>query len=72
MFIDKYKIEVKEKVWNEKKQTYSKDKQTVATIEDSTGINCKNFGKFLEDISDNNCSFRGTISVHVKIEKGEY
>ena len=72
MYIDNYTIEVKDKVWDEKKRTYKKNKEVVAKLEDSTGIGCKNFGKFLDDLSDNNITFRGTISVHVIIDRGEY
>ena len=71
MFIDNYKIDVKEKVWDEKKQSYKKNKEVVASLQDSTGIGSKNFGKFLDDLSDNNITFRGTISVHVIIDRGE-
>tara|TARA_R100001460_G_scaffold101327_1_gene145225 strand:+ start:387 stop:605 length:219 start_codon:yes stop_codon:yes gene_type:complete len=72
MFIDNYKIDVKEKVWDEKKQSYKKNKEVVASIQDSSGISSKNFGRFLDDLSDNNITFRGTISVHVIIDRGEY
>ena len=72
MYIDKYSIEVKDKVWDEKRRTYKKEKEIVARIDDSSGIACKYFGKFLDDLSDNNITFRGTISVHVIIDRGEY
>ena len=38
MYIDNYTIEVKDKVWDEKKRTYKKNKEVVAKLEDSTGI----------------------------------
>ena len=53
MYIDKYSIEVKDKVWDEKRRTYKKEKEIVARIDDSSGIACKYFGKFLDDLSDN-------------------
>jgi hypothetical protein len=45
MYIDKYSIEVKDKVWDEKRRTYKKEKEIVARIDDSSGIACKYFGK---------------------------
>ena len=71
MYIDNYTIEVKDKVWDEKKRTYKKNKEVVAKLEDSTGIGCKNFGKFLDDLSDNP-TYRGTINVKITIEKEHY
>ena len=71
MFIDNYKIEVKEKVWDEKKQTHKKNKEVVASIQDNSGISSKNFGKFLDDLSDNP-TYRGTINVKITIEKEHY
>ena len=55
-----------------KKQAYSKDKKTVASVTDHSGIGCKNFGKFLEDLSDNNVTFRGRVTVSIIIDKEEY
>jgi len=71
MYIDKYSIEVKDKVWDEKKRTYKKEKEIVARIDDSSGIACKYFGKFLDDLSDNP-TYRGTVNVKITIEKEPY
>ena len=71
MYIDKYSIEVKDKVWDEKRRTYKKEKEIVARIDDSSGIACKYFGKFLDDLSDNP-TYRGTINVKITIEKEHY
>jgi len=71
MYIDKYSIEVKDKVWDEKKRTYKKEKEIVARIDDSSGIACKYFGKFLDDLSDNP-TYRGTVTVKITIEKEPY
>jgi len=72
MYIDSYMIEVHEKPWDEKKQAYSKEKKVVASITDHTGIGCKGFGKFLDDLSDNNVTFRGRVTVSIIIDKEEY
>jgi|TARA_Y100001973_G_scaffold29439_1_gene44502 hypothetical protein len=71
MYIDKYSIEVKDKVWDEKRRTYKKEKEIVARIDDSSGIACKYFGKFLDDLSDNP-TYRGTVTVKITIEKEPY
>ena len=71
MYIDKYSIEVKDKVWDEKRRTYKKEKEIVARIDDSSGIACKYFGKFLDDLSDNP-TYRGTVTVKITIEKEHY
>jgi len=71
MYIDKYSIEVKDKVWDEKKRTYKKEKEIIARIDDSSGIACKYFGKFLDDLSDNP-TYRGTVTVKITIEKEPY
>lgn len=71
MYIDKYSIEVKDKVWDEKKQTYKKEKEIVSKLEDSSGIGCKYFGKFLDDLSDNP-TYRGTVTVKITIDKEPY
>ena len=71
MYIDKYSIEVKDKVWDEKRRTYKKEKEIVARIDDSSGIACKYFGKFLDDLSDNP-TYRGTVNVKITIEKEPY
>ena len=71
MYIDKYSIEVKDKVWDEKKRTYKKEKEIVARIDDSSGIACKYFGKFLDDLSDNP-TYRGTVNVKITIDKEPY
>ena len=71
MYIDKYSIEVKDKVWDEKRRTYKKEKEIVARIDDSSGISCKYFGKFLDDLSDNP-TYRGTVTVKITIEKEPY
>ena len=71
MYIDNYTIEVKDKVWDEKKQTYKKEKDIVTKIEDSSGIGCKNFGKFLDDLSDHH-RFHGKVTVKVLIEQEGY
>ena len=71
MYIDKYSIEVKDKGWDEKRRTYKKEKEIVARIDDSSGIACKYFGKFLDDLSDNP-TYRGTVTVKITIEKEPY
>ena len=71
MYIDKYSIEVNDKVWDEKRRTYKKEKEIVARIDDSSGIACKYFGKFLDDLSDNP-TYRGTVTVKITIEKEPY
>tara|TARA_S200002703_G_scaffold98369_1_gene85045 strand:+ start:228 stop:443 length:216 start_codon:yes stop_codon:yes gene_type:complete len=71
MYIDKYIIEVKDKVWDEKKQTYKKEKDIVTKLEDSSGVNCKNFARLLDDLSDHR-NFRGTVTVKVFIEQEGY
>ena len=71
MYIDKYSIEVKDRVWDEKRRTYKKEKEIVARIDDSSGIACKYFGKFLDDLSDNP-TYRGTVTVKITIEKEPY
>ena len=72
MYIDDYKIEVIEREWDERKQSYSKEKKVVAPLQDNTGISSKNFGKFLDDLSDNNRTFNGKISVFITIDKEDY
>ena len=72
MFIDNYKIEVHDTIYDEKKQKYSKEKEVVASLNDDTGIGAKNFGKFLDDLAENNSTFCGDVEVIGKITKREY
>jgi len=72
MFIDNYKIEVHDTKYDEKKDKHSKELEVVASINDDTGISAKNFGKFLDDLAENNCTFSGDIEVIVKITKRQY
>ena len=70
MFIDKYNINVLDSKWEEKTSSYTKKKFVVANINDDTGISSKNFGKFLDDIIENNYTFSdGTVEVIVNITK---
>lgn len=72
MFIDNYKIEVHDTKYDEKKDKQSKELEVVATLQDDTGIGAKYFGKFLEDLAENNSTFCGDVEVIVKITKRQY
>ena len=72
MFIDNYKIEVHDTIYDEKKDKQSKELEVVATLQDDTGIGAKYFGKFLDDLAENNSTFCGDIEVIVKITKRQY
>ena len=72
MFIDNFRIEVSDTKYDEKKEKQSKELEVVAWLNDDTGIGAKNFGKFLDDLAENNSTFCGDVEVIVKITKRQY
>tara|TARA_R110000851_G_scaffold207951_2_gene360356 strand:+ start:401 stop:619 length:219 start_codon:yes stop_codon:yes gene_type:complete len=72
MFIDNFRIEVSDTKYDEKKEKQSKELEVVAWLNDYTGIGAKNFGKFLDDLAENNSTFCGDVEVIVKITKRQY
>jgi hypothetical protein len=70
MYIDKYRVEVFDRAWDNEKRAYKKTKEIVASIKDDTGICSKHFGRFLDDISENP-TFRGDVTITVTIDRGD-
>ena len=71
MYIDEYRVEVFDHKWDEKKQEFKKNKESVAILKAETGICSKHLGKWLDDLSDNP-TFRGNkIVMSITIVKDD-
>jgi len=70
MFIDKYKIFVMDNKFDEKKNQYEKHQSVIASVSDESGLCSKHFGKFLEDLEENNPTFQHCdVEVEIKMRR---